>query len=146
MWRGGKDVFAPFIITILGIVFTDLLIGIGMGLVVGIFQVLYNNFKKPYDVKTVKEDGEDVIHLELSENLTFLNKASMIDTVAHIPDNATIVIDATRSHFVHPDIIEIIEDFKKNAEYRNIKLTLKGFDSMGTQNQLDELKKMTKDL
>ena len=146
MWAGGRDVFIPFMVTVLGIIFTDLLIGIVLGLIVGIFQVLYNNFKKPYEAKTFTEEGEDVIHLELSENLTFLSKASMIDTVAHIPDNAAVILDASRSHYVHPDIIEIIEDFKKNAEYRNIKLTLKGFDKIGTQNQLKELKKMTKEL
>ncbi len=146
MWAGGKDVFLPFIITILGIVFTDLLIGIGMGLVVGIFQVLYNNFKKPYDVEKTEEGGEIKLRLELSENLTFLSKASMIDTIAHIPDNSNIIIDATRSHYIHPDIIEMIEDFKQNAEYRNIKLETKGFDKMGTSNKLEELKEATKDL
>ncbi len=145
MWSGGKDVFIPFIITILGIIFTDLLIGIVMGLVVGIFQVLYNNFKKPYEVKTFTENGEDVLHLELSENLTFLSKASMIDTVAHIPDNTNLLIDASRSHYIHPDIIEIIEDFQKNAEYRNINIETKGFESMGTENQVKELKKITKE-
>ena len=75
--------------------FTDLLVGIVLGLIVGIFQVLYNNFKKPYEVRTFKDNGEDVLHLELSENLTFLSKASMIDTVAHIPDNSSILIDAS---------------------------------------------------
>ena len=146
MWDGGRDVFIPFMVTVLGIIFTDLLIGIVMGLIVGIFQVLYNNFKKPYEVRTFTENGEDVLHLELSENLTFLSKASMIDTVAHIPDNTSILIDATRSHYIHPDIIEIIEDFQKNAEYRNITIETKGFDTMGTQNQVKELKKITKEI
>ena len=146
MWAGGRDVFIPFMVTVVGLIFTDLLIGIVLGLIVGIFQVLYNNFKKPYEVRTFKENGEDVLHLELSENLTFLSKASMIDTVAHIPDNTSILIDATRSHYIHPDIIEIIEDFKKNAEYRNINIETKGFDQMGTENQVKELKKVTKEL
>lgn len=146
MWAGGKDVFIPFMVTVLGIIFTDLLVGIVLGLIVGIFQVLYNNFKKPYEVRTFKDNGEEVLHLELSENLTFLSKASMIDTVAHIPDNSSILIDASRSHYIHPDIIEIIEDFKKNAAYRNIKLETKGFDKVGTQNQVKELKKVTKEM
>lgn len=146
MWNGGRDVFIPFMVTVLGIIFTDLLIGIVMGLVVGIFQVLYNNFKKPYEVKTFTENGEEVLHLELSENLTFLSKASMIDTVAHIPDNANLLIDATRSHYIHPDIIEIIEDFQQNAEYRNITIETKGFETMGTENQVKELKKIAKEI
>ena len=146
MWAGGRDVFIPFIITIFGIIFTDLLIGIGMGLVVGVFQVLYNNFKKPYEVEKTVEDGESKLRLELSENLTFLSKASMIDTIAHIPDDSTVIIDASRSHYIHPDIIEIIEDFKLNAEYRNINVEMKGFDNIGTSNQVTELKKVAKEL
>ncbi len=146
MLSAGRDVYLPFLITLVGIIFTDLLIGIILGLVVGVFQVLYNNFKKPYEVKATSENGENIIHLELSENLTFLSKASMIDTVAHIPDNASVLIDATRSHYIHPDIIEIIEDFKMNAEYRNIALEMKGFDDIGTENQVKELKKIAKEI
>ncbi len=147
MIAGGKDVFIPFLITVLGIIFTDLLKGIVLGLVVGIFQILYNNFKKPYEVKKHKdEDGEHKLQLELSENLTFLSKAHMIDTVAHIPDNTSVIFDATRSHYIHPDIVEIIEDFKKNAEYRNIKIEMRGFDQMGTDNQVQEMKKIAKEI
>lgn len=144
MLAGGRDVFIPYIVTVLGIIFTDLLIGIVLGLVVGIFQILYNNFKKPYQVKTFTDNGEDVLHLELSENLTFISKAAMIDTVAHIPDNCTVLIDATRSHYIHPDIIEILDGFKQNAQYRNITIETKGFETMGTENQVKELKKLTK--
>lgn len=143
MYLAGKDDFIPFMVTILGIIFTDLLIGIVLGLVVGIFQVLYNNFRKPYAVKTIEENGESKMIFELSENLTFLSKASMIETVSHIPDNANVVMDASRSHYIHPDIKEIIEDFKKNAEFRDIKLEVKGFDTVHT-NQVKEMKEIAK--
>ena len=143
MYNAGWGVFIPFVITIVGIIITNLLVGILIGLCVGIFQVLYNNFKKPYQVQT---SDDNTLRLELSENLTFLSKASMIDTIAHIPDNTSIVIDASRSHYIHPDIIEIIEDFKLNAAYRNIKLETKGFDTIGTSNQVKELKKVAKEL
>lgn len=146
MLKAGRDVYIPFFVTVVGIIFTDLLIGIVLGLAVGIFQVLYNNFKKPYEVKSIVEEGSPKLHLILSENLTFLNKASMIETIAHIPDRANVVIDASRSHFIHPDIIEIIEDFKQNATYRNITLELVGFDAVGTSNQLEQMKKMAKEI
>lgn len=145
MLAGGRDVFIPFLITVLGIIFTDLLKGIVLGLVVGIFQILYNNFKKPYGVGKREENGEKKLHLELSENLTFLSKASMIDTVSHIPDNSSVIFDATRSHYIHPDIIEIILDFKKNAEYRNITVETRGFDDMGAENHIQELKKIAQE-
>jgi len=144
MIGSGRDVYTPFLVTIIGIIFTDLLIGIMLGLAVGIFQVLYNNFKKPYEVKISEKDGDHKLHLELSENLTFLSKASMIETISNIPSKASVVIDASRSHFIHPDILEIIEDFKDNARHRKIELEFIGFDKMGTSNQVKELKKMAK--
>lgn len=143
MYSSGRDEFIPFMVTLFGIIFTDLLIGILMGLAVGIFHVLYNNFKKPYEVQVFEEDGNHKLHLELSENLTFLSKASMIETVSHIPDDSTVIIDASRSHYIHPDIIEIIDDFKKNAEYRNISLETKGFDREH-KDQMKEMKKVTR--
>ncbi len=145
MYAAGKSEFVPFMVTILGIIFTDLLIGILMGLTVGIFQILYNNFRKPYVVEKIEEDGKTKLKLELSENLTFLNKAGIIETISHIPDDTDITIDASRSHFIHPDIIEILEDFKQNAMYRNIDLHIYGLDKEH-DNPLKELKKVTKEI
>ena len=146
MINSGRDVYIPFLVTIIGIIFTDLLIGIVLGLAVGIFQVLYNNFKKPYQAKVLENDGDHKLHLELSENLTFLSKANMIETISHIPNDANVIIDASRSHFIHPDILEIIEDFKENAKYRNITLETVGFEQVKTSNQVEELKKMAKEI
>ena len=129
MIKGGKDEYIPFLVTILGIIFTDLLIGITLGLVIGFFQILYANSKKPYALTTFEDNGSKKMYIELSENLTFLSKASMIETVAHIPDNSNVVIDASRSHFIHPDIHEILHDFEKNAIYRNIELKIVGLDT-----------------
>lgn len=145
MFNAGKSEFIPFMVTLLGIIFTDLLIGILMGLTVGIFQILYNNFRKPYVVEKIKVDGSTKLKLELSENLTFLNKAGIIETISHIPDNTDITIDASRSHFIHPDIIEILEDFKQNAEYRGIKLEILGLDKEH-DNPMKELKKVAKEI
>lgn len=145
MFNAGKSEFIPYMVTILGIIFTDLLIGILMGLTVGIFQILYNNFRKPYVVETIKDGDSKKLKLELSENLTFLNKAGIIETISHIPDDTDLFIDASRSHFIHPDIIEILEDFKKNAEYRGIKLEIIGLDKEH-DNPLKELKKVTKEI
>ncbi|MEO9482718.1 MAG: SulP family inorganic anion transporter [Ekhidna sp.] len=145
MFKAGRSEFVPFMVTLLGIIFTDLLIGILLGLTVGIFQILYNNFRKPYVVQTISENGNKKLQLELSENLTFLNKASIIETISHIPDDSDVTIDASRSHFIHPDIIEILEDFKQNAMYRNINLHIYGLDKEH-DNPLQELKKVAKEI
>ncbi|MFK7953462.1 MAG: SulP family inorganic anion transporter [Ekhidna sp.] len=145
MYQAGRSEFIPFMVTIIGIIFTDLLIGILLGLSVGIFQILYSNFKKPYEVKTIEKDGVKKMCLELSENLTFLNKASIIETVSHLPDDNPVLIDASRSHFIHPDIKEILLDFRKNAPYRNIELELVGLDK-DHDDPIEKMKETVKDI
>jgi MFS superfamily sulfate permease-like transporter len=78
IYKQGKTQFIPYIVTILGIVFTDLLIGIALGLVVAIFHVLYKNYKKPYFLDMSRHHEGAPILIELSEDVTFLNKASIL--------------------------------------------------------------------
>jgi MFS superfamily sulfate permease-like transporter len=143
MFKAGRTEYMPFAVTVLGIIFTDLLIGIVMGLVVGIFEILYSNFKRPYALTTYEDNGSTKMHIELAENLTFLSKASMIETISHIPDDSNVLIDASRSHFIHPDIREILEDFTKNAEFRNISLEMVGLDTEH-KNPVKELREIAK--
>jgi MFS superfamily sulfate permease-like transporter len=126
MYKLGIAQFIPFIVTILGIVFTDLLVGIGLGLVVAIFYVLYNNYKKPYFFHPETHEPGAPIVLELSEDVTFLNKASILQTLNHLPEDSKVIIDATNSIDIDLDVIEIIEDFKTNAAYRGIELEIRG--------------------
>ncbi len=144
MYNAGRSEFVPFIVTIVGIIFTDLLIGILLGLAVGVFHILYNNFRKPYVVKTSNENGITKLKLELSENLTFLNKASIIETISHLPDDSEVTIDASRAEFIHPDIMEILLDFERNAEFRNIQLKFLGMDKEHG-NPLKEIKEIAKE-
>ncbi|MCB0658897.1 MAG: SulP family inorganic anion transporter [Saprospiraceae bacterium] len=125
MWKEGYAQFIPFIVTILGILITDLLIGIALGMGVAIFYILYKNYKIPY---FVKHSDNSPIHIELAEDVTFLNKATILQTLNHLPDNSTVVIDAHRSIHIDHDVREIIEDFKTNAKYRNITLDLIGME------------------
>ncbi|MCV9385871.1 SulP family inorganic anion transporter [Reichenbachiella ulvae] len=132
MYKTGNDQFYSYIITILGLVFTDLLMGIGMGLVVAIMFILWNNFKTPYhfDPDHVKE-GQPIT-IALSDNVTFLNKASIIKTFNVLPDDSEVIIDATRTQEIHWDVMELIEDFKINSKNRGIDLKLVGFDHFKT--------------
>lgn len=120
----GKGQLAPFLVTIVGIIFTDLLIGISLGLVVAVSIILYNNFRIPYRLQRQNLEGKENIKILLSEDVTFLNKASIQRTLGQIPDNTSVVIDATNTHFIHCDVIEIIEDFAINAKIRDIEVAL----------------------
>ncbi len=120
MYKQGRSQLAPFLVTIIGIVFTDLLMGITLGMVVAVSIILYNNFRIPYKMKRENLEGRDEIRIELSEDVTFLNKASILKTLEQIPSNTSVEIDASNTKFIHIDVIEIIKDFEVNARTRNI--------------------------
>jgi len=125
-----KEMYAA----ILGIVFTDLLMGIGMGMVVAIFYVLYRNYQKPYHIDVAKTKAGEEIHLELSEDVTFLNKASILKTLDQMPNDVKVVIDASKTIEIDKDVREIILDFKEGAQYRNIDVEIISRKQKGLQN------------
>jgi len=134
MWRRGRSEFIPFAITVLGIVFTDLLSGIALGLVVAVVFILWENFKIPYkfDIKHY-EKGEPIV-ISFSESVSFLNKASIQRTLNTVPDDSKIILDASATLNMHLDVKEIIEEFQISAVLRNIEVVLTGFgDTVGME-------------
>ena len=126
MYRMGRSQFIPFIVTIAGIVFTDLLTGIGIGLIVAIFHILWNNYKTPYHFDSKEYEKGKPIQIQLAENVSFLNKASILRTLNKLPADTHVIIDASKTKNIHPDVLEIIEDFKENAKTREITIELIG--------------------
>ncbi len=120
MYKEGMGQFVPFVITVAGIVFTDLLTGIALGMLVAVFIILRNNFKVPYKRVHQNGDKKSIFRIELAEDVTFLNKASILSTLNEIPHDSSVIIDATHTRFIHHDVIEIIEDFTVNAKVRDI--------------------------
>ena len=90
---------------------------------VAIFIILRNNYKVASRVVLNKDDSNNSVRLVLSEDVTFLNKASIQGTLAQIPDGTNLIIDGSNTFFIHHDVIEIIDDFKINATSRNITVT-----------------------
>ncbi len=124
MYKNGWMSFVPFIVTIIGIVFTDLLSGIGIGMVVAIFIILYNNYKKPFFFEKDEHINDGVIRIELAEDVTFINKANIQRALSQIPEYSKVIIDATKSVNIDIDIMEIIDDFETQADKRHIDLTI----------------------
>ncbi len=135
----GKAQFYPFLITILGIIFTDLLIGIGIGLAVAIFLILYKNFNTPFSFSENHKPGQP-IEIKLSENVTFLNKAGILQALNVIPPKSEVIIDATNSNYVHPDVAEIIDDFEIHAAKVGIQLEIRGDFHEAKSNALVDFK------
>lgn len=146
MYQKGWSQFIPFIVTIVGIVFTDLLIGIALGLVVAVYFVLYNNYKKPYFFHSEDQEQDQPIRLKLAEDVTFLNKASILQTLHHIPEGRDVIIDGSRTVNIDQDVLEIFEDFKTTAEEREIQLHFVGLDRLGMDGHpVDAFKKQIKE-
>ncbi|MBK6266456.1 SulP family inorganic anion transporter [Marivirga sp. S37H4] len=129
MYRTGRGQFYPFIITILAIVFTDLLIGIIIGLVVGILNILLKNMKNTYSFDAKLHQEGDPVRLVLSEEVTFLNKASMVKTLDSLPENSQVIIDASNSVYIDYDVLEAITTFKnEGAKYKDIQVDFIGLE------------------
>jgi MFS superfamily sulfate permease-like transporter len=124
MYKLGWDQFLPFIVTVVVIQFSDLLKGITVGMVVSMFFILRNNYKRAYhSTKEVIDDKKHIV-VELDSDLTFLNKGSIANMLDKLPKNSNVTIDGTKSHTFDIDVIEMIHDFKLTAELKNIKLNL----------------------
>jgi MFS superfamily sulfate permease-like transporter len=145
MYKLGWTQFIPFAVTIIGIVFTDLLVGICLGLVVAVFYILLNNFKRPFYFDPENNSKDDEIRIELSEEVTFLNKAAILNTLKQLPEDSKVVIDASRTQTIDYDVMEIFEDFKQNAVYKNIDLHFVNFDKKTTESPTKLIKKSLKE-
>lgn len=134
MYRLGWYQFIPFVVTVLGIVFTDLLIGIGLGMGVAIFFILLNNYRNPYFLANEPHKPGDLIKIKLSEDVSFLNRASIMRTLDEIPPNMKVEIDASRSASIDYDVYELIKDYEEKAKMNGVDLTLKGFSTLTQEN------------
>ncbi len=129
MYAHGLNQFLPFVVTVIGILLTDLLTGIAIGMAVGVFSILRNNYLNPYSFATTEETQDKTFTLKLSEEVTFLNKGSVLKYFKSIPNGAHITIDARQSRYIDFDVKEIIRDFSVNAKEREIEVEVLGLES-----------------
>ena len=124
MYKLGWEQFIPFVATIIAIIATDLLKGITVGILVGIFYTLRHSYRNSHHVKDIvsDENGKAVHHLVLAEEVSFFNKASLLNTLDTIPSNSKVIIDCTNSKSLAYDVIEIIYDYELNAKTKNIQV------------------------
>lgn len=128
MFSNGKYQWAPFIVTVVAVVLTDLLTGVGIGLAVSIAAILRGNLKNSYFFHKEKHQEGEVIKIRLSEEVSFLNKASIRETLDHLPQNSCVVIDASASKYIDFDVLELIREFIEiKAPLKNIQCATVGF-------------------
>lgn len=145
MFKGPRPQFIKFMVTVVAIIFTDLLVGISIGLGIGIFMILHRNFSIPFSFSEKIVPGKP-IEIKLSENVTFLNKANIMEALKAIPSHTEVIIDATQSHYIHPDVIDILHDFIDQAKRRDITVIINGnFDQVNVDHMDYFLNKVSKD-
>jgi MFS superfamily sulfate permease-like transporter len=123
MWRKGTATFLPFAVTVVAIVFSDLLVGIAVGLLAGVFFVIRTNHHDPV---TVVNDGENWL-VRFNKDMSFVNKAHLKRTLRGIPDDAYVIVDGTKAAYVDRDIYETLNEFETAASFRGIRIEYHNF-------------------
>ena len=125
MYNLGWKQFLPFVVTVLGIVFIDLLYGIGLGLANGVMVILYKSYKNSH---FLHKEGESIVEgnikMTLAEEVTFFNKGAILKELNNIPENSCLELDVRSTRYLDNDIIEILDDFAFKAKERNIDIKL----------------------
>lgn len=148
--KNGKYQYIPFFVTVLVIISIDLigvypplkgeglLIGVIAGLIAAFGGILHGNLKNSYFFHKDKHHEGDIIRMRLSEEVSFLNKAAIRQTLDHIPQNSKVVIDASHSDYIDFDVLELIKEFRDiKAPLKNIDCRLEGFqEKYQIENQL----------
>lgn len=140
-WKAGKYQFIPFIVTVLVIISIDLfaiipvlsgkglLIGVVAGIVAAAGAILHGNLKNSYYFHKEEHHSGETIRIRLSEEVSFLNKAAIRQTLDHMPENSSVLIDASNTKYIDYDVLELIKEFRDiKAPLKKIKLQLLGFN------------------
>jgi carbonic anhydrase len=128
MWASGRDQFLPFAVTVVAIVFTDLLIGLGIGMAVSLGFILNRQFSRPFRRIDEKHLLGDVLTIELPDQVSFLNQTAIERVLEDIPRGRHVVLDARRTEYIDPDALALIREYRDvRAPARGIDLTLVGF-------------------
>lgn len=128
MWKAGRYQFLPFIITLVAIVFTDLLIGILIGLVISILFILNSNLRRPIRRIVEAHLCGQVLRIELANQVSFLNRAALDKVLREVPPRSNVLIDASNTDYIDPDILTLLKDYKtKTAPAHDISVSLRGF-------------------
>ena len=125
MYNLGWKQLVPFLVTVIGIVFTDLLIGIGLGLVVGIVIILIKSYQNSHFLHIEdKSKGRNQIKMTLAEEVTFINKGAILKELDSLPENTLLELDVRKTTYLDNDIIEILEDFSEKRENKKIDIKI----------------------
>lgn len=138
-WKHGRYQFIPFAATVLAVVFTDLLKGVGIGLLISVFFILQGNMKRAYYLSREELDDADEFTIKLAEEVSFLNKAAIKKTLKNVKPNSRVTIDARGTSYIAIDVLDMIQDFANvRAKEEDIEVELIGFRTSYRDYETDE--------
>ncbi|MDM1764176.1 MULTISPECIES: solute carrier family 23 protein [unclassified Acinetobacter] len=130
LYSQGWKQFLPFIVTVVAIVATDLLVGIIIGLVLSAVIILKNNLKRGVRIIHETHLHGKLTRIELAPNISFLNRSALVSALDKIQDGETVIVDASNTYYIDPDVYQVIKDFKdERAQKHQINFKLIGFKS-----------------
>lgn len=132
VYKLGREQFMPFIVTVIAILFTDLLIGVGIGVAYAGYFIFKNTYKAGFTLSTSVDGTTPHYHFRLAINVSFINKKKLKDELEKIPDHSLVTIDGEDSVYIDYDVIEVINEFKAKAHHKHIRLQLNGIPDVET--------------
>jgi MFS superfamily sulfate permease-like transporter len=134
--------YFPFFATTIAVVFTDLLKGVALGMIISVIFVLKGNMKRAYSFRKEEYVDGDIIHIDLAQEVSFLNKSAIKTTLSEIPENSKVIINASDTVYIAHDVLDLIKEFKKiRSKEENIKVKLVGFKKAYELDDSEESKK-----
>ncbi|MCK9480282.1 MAG: SulP family inorganic anion transporter [Bacteroidia bacterium] len=128
LFKRGKYQFNPFVVTVVVVVFADLLTGVALGMLLSIFAILRGNMKRAYYFRKEEYKDGDIIHIHLAQEVSFLNKAAILFTLDAIPNNSKVIINASDTVYIAHDILDSIREYQDiRSPLKNVDVTLIGF-------------------
>ncbi len=127
IWQGGRYQLVPFFVTIVAILLSDLLIGVVVGMVFGVGFILNSNLRRPLRQLVEKHVSGNILRIELAEQVSFLNRPVIERALRGAAPGTQILLDASNSDYIDPDILAMIRDFVKKSSIHNVTVSLRGF-------------------
>ena len=140
--KRNQYLYFPFFATTIAVVFTDLLKGVALGMIISIIFVLKGNLKRAYSFRKEEYVDGDIIHIDLAQEVSFLNKSAIKTTLSEIPENSKVIINASDTVYIAHDVLDLIKEFKKiRSKEENIKVKHIGFKKAYELDDSEESKK-----
>lgn len=132
VYKLGREQFMPFAVTVIAILSTDLLAGVGIGIAYALYFIFRNTYKAGFSLERTIEDGLPHFQFRMALNVSFINKKKLKDMLEQVPPYSRVSIDASSSVYVDYDVIEVINEFRSKAEHKHIRLRLLGIPEVET--------------